>query len=278
MINTHPLLACHLSLLLALYGLPTARSRAIKNKKQVETLARNREHQHLIIESTGISDPTPVAEGLVRSERSTDTSEYFLADDGEEGEEEEGGAGTGAGSDGVVSLGQGASRLHRLPGWGARRAKSRPRDSKVSAVHAAVRAQSCTYAAPAVVESVCILAFPSEPSRSSFSTNFGHPACTRAPGEEEAEEAEGGEDGGGGGGGMFKVDTLVTVVDSTSFLDEIRKADELEERGLEAMEGDTRTIADLLISQASKQAGRQAGRQAGGNKQASDDFWRLEDI
>ena len=50
---------------------------------------------------------------------------------------------------------------------------------------------------------------------------------------------------------MYAVDTLVTVVDSTSFLDEVRKADDLEERGLEAGEGDTRTVADLLVSQAS---------------------------
>ncbi|CAM9257195.1 unnamed protein product, partial [Hapterophycus canaliculatus] len=47
--------------------------------------------------------------------------------------------------------------------------------------------------------------------------------------------------------GLFSLDTLVTVVDSTSFLDELRKADDLEERGLEAEEGDTRTIADLLV-------------------------------
>lgn len=43
----------------------------------------------------------------------------------------------------------------------------------------------------------------------------------------------------------------MTVVDSTSFLHEVRKADDLEERGLEAEEGDTRTVADLLVSQAS---------------------------
>lgn len=47
----------------------------------------------------------------------------------------------------------------------------------------------------------------------------------------------------------YCLDTLVTVVDSTSFLDEVQKADDLEERGLEAIEGDTRTIADLLVSQ-----------------------------
>lgn len=43
----------------------------------------------------------------------------------------------------------------------------------------------------------------------------------------------------------------MTVVDSTSFLHEIRKADELQERGLEAEEWDTRTVADLLVSQVS---------------------------
>lgn len=76
-------------------------------KQQVETLAREGKHQHLIIESTGISDPTPVAEALVRSERSTDTSEYFLADDDDD---EGGGDGGGAGNDVVSSLGQGGLR------------------------------------------------------------------------------------------------------------------------------------------------------------------------
>lgn len=57
-----------------------------------------------------------------------------------------------------------------------------------------------------------------------------------------------------GKGGLFSLDTLVTVVDSTSFLEEVRKADDLEERGLEAEEGDTRTIADLLVSQARRLA------------------------
>lgn len=52
------------------------------------------------------------------------------------------------------------------------------------------------------------------------------------------------------------MDTLVTVVDSTSFLDEVREADYLEDRGMEAQEGDTRTIADLLVTQASEQASK----------------------
>ncbi len=74
----------------------------------METLAREGKHQHLIIESTGISDPTPVAEALVRSERSTDTSEYFLADDDDD--DGGGGDGNGAGDDVALSLGQGVSR------------------------------------------------------------------------------------------------------------------------------------------------------------------------
>lgn len=107
----------------------------------MEAIAREGKHQHLIIESTGISDPTPVAEALASSEWG-DEDDY---DD----------------SSGTIT--------------------SDGRDD----------------------------------------------AGTR----------------------RFSLDTLVTVVDSTSFLDEVRKADDLEERGLEAEEGDTRTIADLLVSQ-----------------------------
>ncbi|CAM9892126.1 unnamed protein product, partial [Choristocarpus tenellus] len=47
----------------------------------------------------------------------------------------------------------------------------------------------------------------------------------------------------------FSLDTLVTVVDSANFLEEVRRADDLGERGLIVEEGDTRTIADLLIAQ-----------------------------
>lgn len=70
----------------------------------------------------------------------------------------------------------------------------------------------------------------------------------------EGKGLEGAADGRGGegdeeGGGIYTLDTLVTVVDSTTFLNEVRKADDLEERGLEAQEGDTRTVADLLVSQ-----------------------------
>lgn len=73
-----------------------------------------------------------------------------------------------------------------------------------------------------------------------------------------ASEALPGDDTAGGDSrGRYTLDTLVTVVDSTSFLEEVEKADDLEERGLEAQEGDTRTIADLLISQASNRATEQ---------------------
>lgn len=41
-------------------------------KYKVEAIARAGKHQHLIIESTGISDPTPVAEALATSDSSTD--------------------------------------------------------------------------------------------------------------------------------------------------------------------------------------------------------------
>ncbi|CAM9329593.1 unnamed protein product [Pylaiella littoralis] len=123
---------------------------------EVEAIAREGKYQHLIIESTGISDPTPVAEALVSSEGSIESSTHSLAD-GSTGDD-------GESNGGVAILGR---------------------------------------------------------------------------------ESEGGRQKQG----FFSLDTLVTVVDSTSFLDEVRKADDLEERGLEAEEGDTRTIADLLVSQ-----------------------------
>ncbi|CAN0076033.1 unnamed protein product [Scytosiphon promiscuus] len=114
---------------------------------EVEAIAREGKHRHLIIESTGISDPNPVAEALATSDNSSDGgSSHFHAD---------------------------------------------------------------------------------------------------ADGERDEHAASGREEKGG----LFSLDTLVTVVDSTSFLDEVRKADDLEDRGLEAEEGDTRTIADLLVSQ-----------------------------
>lgn len=108
----------------------------------MDAIAREGKHQHLIIESTGISDPTPVAEALASSEWGDDEDNDIYDDD-----------------------------------------------------------------------------------------------------------SSGARDGSDAGKRRFSLDTLVTVVDSTSFLDEVRKADYLEERGLEAEEGDTRTIADLLVSQ-----------------------------
>lgn len=66
-------------------------------------------------------------------------------------------------------------------------------------------------------------------------------------------------EGWGGEGELYSVDTLVTVVDATTFLDEVRVADYLEDRGMEAQEGDTRTIADLLVTQARKR--RESTRQ-----------------
>ncbi|CAN0184678.1 unnamed protein product, partial [Ectocarpus fasciculatus] len=132
---------------------------------EVGAMAKEGKYDHLIIESTGISDPAPVAEALVESDSSTNDTGYFF-DDGEDIDDEES---TGS-------------------------------------------------------------------------------AATVETGEPEA------VGGGAGEGGMYSLDTLVTVVDSTSFLDEVRKADDLEERGLESGEGDTRTIADLLMSQASGHA------------------------
>ena len=115
----------------------------------MEAIARAGKYQHLIIESTGISDPAPVAEALVMSEVSMDSGD--------------GGPAQGA-----------ATAADVVPSGGIEGTK-----------------------------------------------------------------------------GSFCLDTLVTVVDSTSFLDEVRKADDLEERGLEAQDGDSRTVADLLVAQAS---------------------------
>eukprot|EP00903_Cladosiphon_okamuranus_P014092 g13098.t1 len=122
--------------------------------REVEAIARRGKHQHLIIESTGISDPMPVAEALVYSDHDEDHDEQDADSNG-----------------GVVPVAE----------------------------------------------------------------------------REEAKEGKAGE--GEGEGELFSVDTLVTVVDSTSFLDEVRAADYLEDRGMESQEGDTRTIADLLITQ-----------------------------
>lgn len=49
-------------------------------EEKVEAIAREGKYQHLIIESTGISDPTPVAEALVTSEGSSESIIYSSAD------------------------------------------------------------------------------------------------------------------------------------------------------------------------------------------------------
>ncbi|WP_219106335.1 GTP-binding protein [Austwickia sp. TVS 96-490-7B] len=46
-----------------------------------------------------------------------------------------------------------------------------------------------------------------------------------------------------------QLDTMVTVVDATSFLTELARADDLIERGLDQHEGDDRTVSALLIDQ-----------------------------
>lgn len=46
-----------------------------------------------------------------------------------------------------------------------------------------------------------------------------------------------------------RLDTMVTVVDATTFLDELVRGDALAERDLAAAEGDERVIADLLVDQ-----------------------------
>jgi len=50
-------------------------------------------------------------------------------------------------------------------------------------------------------------------------------------------------------GQVARLDTMVTVVDAASFLEEYLQSDDLEERGLAAGEDDTRTISDLLVDQ-----------------------------
>lgn len=46
-----------------------------------------------------------------------------------------------------------------------------------------------------------------------------------------------------------RLDTTVTVVDAATFLAEVERGDRLDERGLEAEEGDERGISDLLVDQ-----------------------------
>ncbi|MFD6219428.1 GTP-binding protein [Nocardia asteroides] len=50
-------------------------------------------------------------------------------------------------------------------------------------------------------------------------------------------------------GELARLDTMVTVVDASTFLAELVKGQALAERELEAGEGDSRTIADLLVDQ-----------------------------
>ncbi|WP_286960526.1 GTP-binding protein [Arsenicicoccus sp. UBA7492] len=48
---------------------------------------------------------------------------------------------------------------------------------------------------------------------------------------------------------VAELDTMVSVVDASSFLEELALADSLVERGIDAYEHDTRTVADLLVDQ-----------------------------
>lgn len=48
---------------------------------------------------------------------------------------------------------------------------------------------------------------------------------------------------------IARLDTLVTVVDGASFLDELYAADELRGRGWEASDDDVRTVAQLFCDQ-----------------------------
>ncbi|MFF2085246.1 GTP-binding protein [Nocardia sp. NPDC058176] len=50
-------------------------------------------------------------------------------------------------------------------------------------------------------------------------------------------------------GVIARLDTMVTVVDASTFLAELVRGEALAERSLEAGEGDSRTIADLLVDQ-----------------------------
>lgn len=48
---------------------------------------------------------------------------------------------------------------------------------------------------------------------------------------------------------LARLDTMVTVVDASTFLDETARADDLQERGESLGEDDARTVADLLVDQ-----------------------------
>lgn len=67
---------------------------------KVEDIARAGKHQHLIIESTGISDPTPVAEAFVTSDGSSNESSIYADAEGSSEEDDERG--------GIAVLGRGA--------------------------------------------------------------------------------------------------------------------------------------------------------------------------
>ena len=57
------------------------------------------------------------------------------------------------------------------------------------------------------------------------------------------------DDSGASLGDIARLDTLVTVVDGASFLDELYAADELKERGWQATAEDERTVAQLFCDQ-----------------------------
>lgn len=85
----HTILAVESQLLPSPCPCPASRRR---KKQKVEDIARGGKHQHLIIESTGISDPMPVAQALVESDVSSDSIGDDLAGDhAEEGAESRGG-------------------------------------------------------------------------------------------------------------------------------------------------------------------------------------------
>lgn len=58
-----------------------------------------------------------------------------------------------------------------------------------------------------------------------------------------------GEDGGDSVAELARLDTMVTVVDAHSFLDDYQRAEDLRERGGAAGDDDERTVTDLLIEQ-----------------------------
>lgn len=92
--------------------------------QKVGAIARAGKHQHLIIESTGISDPTPVAEALVSSDDSSNESSVFsYADFGDEDDDDSEDDKSNSGVDMVgrgtaccaLSLARDPVSLHPLP-------------------------------------------------------------------------------------------------------------------------------------------------------------------